>query len=153
ARQRESILHLAQLLDYQLRPGAAAFARLAFTLDRGATVPIPTGLRVQSVPGPGEQPQKYETLESLQADARWNRLRLLPAPAAANPLQKGSTAAWLAPGEAGLAIAASLSPGDRFLLFSAAEVEELAVRDLRVEDDRIELSWTSPVQGLGWDAA
>jgi hypothetical protein len=80
ARLRDSILRMARLLDYQLRPGVAATTLLAFTLDRGATVHIPVGLRVQSVPADDEQPQIYETLESIAATAALNRLRIVPAP-------------------------------------------------------------------------
>ena len=47
ARLRDSILRLARLLDYQLRPGVAATALLAFTLDKNASLRIPIGLRVQ----------------------------------------------------------------------------------------------------------
>src|SRR5262245_18144326 len=51
ARLRDSVLRLVRLLDYQLGPGVAATALLAFTLESSATVKVPIGLRVQSVPG------------------------------------------------------------------------------------------------------
>jgi len=91
ARLRESVLRLTRLLDYHLRPGVAATAYLAFTLEKEQQMQIPVGLRVQSVPGPEEQPQKYETLEHITADARLNRLRILPAPVGVNPLAPGGT--------------------------------------------------------------
>src|SRR5262249_2139848 len=97
ARLRDSILRMARLLAYQLRRGVAAIALLAFTLDRDAVLQIPVGLRVQSVPAADEKPQIYETLQAIRADARLNRLRILPAPEGANPLARGSTAAILAP--------------------------------------------------------
>src|SRR5215813_10293947 len=59
ARLRDSILRMARLLDYQLRPGVAATTALAFTLDRDATLRIPVGLRVQSVPADDERPQIF----------------------------------------------------------------------------------------------
>ena len=77
---RDSMLRLVRLIDYQLRPGAAATTQLAFTLEPGAVTLIPTGTRVQSIPGAGESAQKFETLAPLQADARLNRLRLFPRP-------------------------------------------------------------------------
>ena len=80
ATQRESIGRLARLIDYSLRPGVAALGWLAFTVEDGKTLHVPTRLRVQSVPGQDEQPQTFETLEEIQADARLNRLRVLPAP-------------------------------------------------------------------------
>jgi uncharacterized phage protein gp47/JayE len=154
ARLRDSILRMARLLDYQLRPGVAATTLLAFTLDKDASLQIPVGLRVQSVPADDEQPQIYETLESIHAAAALNRVRILPAPEGFNPLEKGTTSAILAPGSGGLAAAAALSPGDRFLVFAPAtgQREELAVRSLRVDEDRVLLSWSGPIQAASWDA-
>ena len=40
-RLRDSILRMARLLDYQLRPGVAATTLVAFTLDKGASLRIP----------------------------------------------------------------------------------------------------------------
>jgi uncharacterized phage protein gp47/JayE len=150
ARLRDSILRMARLLDYQLRPGIAATTRLAFTLDKDASLRIPIGLRVQSVPANAEKPQIYETLESILADARLNSLRILPAPEGFNPLAKGSTSGILAPGPEGLAAAAAISPGTRFLLFKSDELEELVVRELRVEENHISLFWSGPIQGSQW---
>jgi hypothetical protein len=153
ARLRDSILRLARLLDYQLRPGVAATTLLAFTLDQNASLRIPLGLRVQSVPADDEKPQVYETLESILADARLNSLRILPAPEGFNPLAKGSTSGILAPGPEGLAVAAAMSPGNRFLVFepTTAQIEELTVRELRAEDGRISLLWSSPIQSSAWN--
>ena len=39
-----------------------------------AAVTLPVGLRVQSVPGPGEQPQTFETVEEIEARPEWNAL-------------------------------------------------------------------------------
>jgi hypothetical protein len=83
---RDSVLRMARMLDYHLRPGIAATTFLAFSLDKEATLQIPVGLRVQSVPVHDEQPQIYETLESILADANLNRSRILPPPEAFNPL-------------------------------------------------------------------
>jgi uncharacterized phage protein gp47/JayE len=150
ARLRDSVLRMARLLDYQLRPGVAATALLAFTLDRDVTLAIPVGLRVQSVPGDSEKPQIFETLESISAESRLNRVRVYPAPAGVNPLAIGTTSAILAPGSEGLASAASLSPNTRFLVFSGTEIEELVVRNLRVDEDRTVLAWSGPVQRPNW---
>jgi len=152
ARLRDSILRMARLLDYQLRPGVAATTLLAFTLDKNASLRIPIGLRAQSVPADDEKPQIYETLESILADAKLNSLRILPAPEGFNPLAKGSTSGILAPGPEGLAAAAAISPGNRFLLFepTTGQLEELTVRELRVDEDRISLHWSGPIQGSNW---
>jgi baseplate J-like protein len=77
ATERRSILELARLVGYKLRPGVASSVYLAYTLDENFKdeVVIPTGARAQSVPGPGELPQSFETGEDLKARAKWNNLR------------------------------------------------------------------------------
>jgi predicted phage baseplate assembly protein len=75
ATERRSVLELARLIGYRLRPGVAASVYLAYTLeDKSAPVVIPTGTRSQSVPGPGEAPQFFETAEPLEARVEWNSL-------------------------------------------------------------------------------
>jgi predicted phage baseplate assembly protein len=77
ATERRSILELARLVGYRLRPGVAATVYLAFILENGfnADVEIPAGTRAQSLPGPGELPQSFETAEPLKARAVWNDLK------------------------------------------------------------------------------
>jgi hypothetical protein len=75
ATERRSILELGRLVGYRLRPGVAASVYLAYTLDDGARVEIPQGAKAQSIPGPGELPQTFETSEPLDARAEWNNLR------------------------------------------------------------------------------
>ncbi len=76
ATERRSILELARLVGYTLRPGVAASVYLAYTLDKTQTTPtlIPAGARSQSVPNPGEVAQSFETSEALEARAAWNTL-------------------------------------------------------------------------------
>jgi predicted phage baseplate assembly protein len=74
ATERRSILELARLVGYELRPGVAAGVYLAFTLDDGFDVEIPAGTRARSLPGPGELPQAFETAEALEARSVWNVL-------------------------------------------------------------------------------
>ena len=96
ATERLSVLELARLIDYQLRPGVAASTYVAFTLEDapgtlgqtlslGTTaqasaeplppVPIAVGSKVQSVPAPGEQAQTFETVEAIEARSVWNAIR------------------------------------------------------------------------------
>jgi hypothetical protein len=152
ARLRESILRMARLLDYHLKPGIAATTLLAFTLDKNASLQIPVGLRVQSVPADDEKPQIYETLESILADATLNSNRIFPVPEGFNPLARGSTSGILAPGPEGLAAAAALSPGGRFVLFkrTTGQIEEFAVREVRVNEGNVVLSWSGGVQAANW---
>jgi hypothetical protein len=76
ATERRSVLELARLVGYAPRPGVAATAYLAFTIDpkTEGDVKIPVGTRAQSVPNPGEEAQKFETGEELTARAEWNEL-------------------------------------------------------------------------------
>ena len=77
AAERRSVLELARLVGYEPRPGVSSSVYLAYTLDENFKdeVVIPKGARSQSVPGPGEMPQSFETGEDLKARARWNNLR------------------------------------------------------------------------------
>jgi predicted phage baseplate assembly protein len=78
ATERRSVLELARLVGYVLRPGVAATVYLAYTLDEKQTEPttIAAGARSQSMPGPGESPQSFETSEDLVAHAAWNNLQV-----------------------------------------------------------------------------
>lgn len=96
AKERLSVLELARLINYQLNPGVAASTYLAFTLedapgalgqtlatgtaaDVGLTTLPPTiidiGTKVQSVPGPGEKAQIFESVEKIDARPQWNALK------------------------------------------------------------------------------
>ncbi len=76
ATERLSVVELARLVGFELRPGVAASVYLAYTLNEGPEVPIPAGARAQSTPGPGESPQFFETAEELRARADWNDLKV-----------------------------------------------------------------------------
>jgi hypothetical protein len=76
ATERRSILELAKLVGYNLRPGVSASVFLAFDLEKGYDLTIDPGMRVQSLPGPGELPQSFETGEPLEGRANWNRLQV-----------------------------------------------------------------------------
>lgn len=83
ATERRSILELGRLIGYRLKPGLAASADLVFLLEQppGAPeeaiveTPIPVGVRVQSIPGPEEKAQIFETVEELTARVAWNALQ------------------------------------------------------------------------------
>jgi hypothetical protein len=111
ARTRTSLQELARLLGYRLRPGVAAETYLAFALEPPPDVPaqatkdpgsappvtpeavtLEPGLRVQSIPGPGELPQTFETVEEIEARPEWNAMaatQTQPTPGLT------STSAWL----------------------------------------------------------
>lgn len=102
ASERLSMSELARLIGYRLRPGVAAETYLAFTLEKPPEQPsregaeqirllpqqinddpkqasgypekitLPIGVKVQSVPGPDEKPQIFETVEAIEASPEWN---------------------------------------------------------------------------------
>lgn len=74
ATERRSILELAKLVGYSLRPGVSASVFLAFNLEKGYDLTIDPGMRAQTLPGPGELPQSFETSEPLEAREVWNSL-------------------------------------------------------------------------------
>lgn len=80
--ERRSIIELARLIGYQPSPGVAASTYLAFLLEDAPGMPslaaqpvtIPIGTRAQSVPGPDEEPQTFETIEATTARVEWNAI-------------------------------------------------------------------------------
>jgi len=101
ATERRSLLELARLIGYELRPGVAAGTYLAFTLEDASgalsqalkivststakpepepppPVTLATGIKVQSVPGPDEKAQTFETVEQIEARAEWNEIKPRP---------------------------------------------------------------------------
>lgn len=79
ATERRSIRSLARLIDYELRPGKAAEAWLAFTLEDAPGAPsevtIPIAVKVNSIPGPGETMVSFETIEQITARPNFNAMR------------------------------------------------------------------------------
>jgi hypothetical protein len=75
---QRSVFELARLVGYRPSPGVAASAFLSFTLSDAPGSPdnvlIPAGTRVQSVPGPGQSPQTFETSQELTAQIAWNAI-------------------------------------------------------------------------------
>jgi hypothetical protein len=112
ATERRSVLELARLIGYELHPGVAAHTALAFTLDDAPGAPreavIDIGTRVQSIPGPGEKPQTFETIEKIAARVEWNALK--PKMSRVSIPKFGSKAVYLK------GIATNLKPGDAILL-------------------------------------
>jgi len=125
--ERISLQEMGKLVGYRLRPGVAAETWLAFALDTPPDPPpnlapepgnfvtgvpsslvLEAGLKVQSVPGPGEKPQTFELVETL-AEARpgWNIIR--PWLTERHFPGRGEKEAWLA------GVATNLKPGDALL--------------------------------------
>jgi hypothetical protein len=143
---RESVLGLCRLLDYKPAPGSAAEALLSFTLERGKKLVIPVGLRVQSVPGPNEKPQKFETVESQQTDAILNSFRIFPAPGSYTPLSATSDHVWLADN---VSFSPPLVKNDSLVAFQDggnSGVEEKRVESIDVLDGRRKFTFSPAFQ-------
>ncbi len=137
---QESVIRLAALLDYKPAPGSAAEADLAFVVQAGQQVQIPIGLRVQSVPGQNEKPQKFETLESITAYGLLNQLQIFPHPQTYAPFALGSTQAVLLSDTKGLA------PGTKVAIFNPKRAERKAISSLSAHNTQEILAWAPAVQ-------
>jgi hypothetical protein len=98
ALDQRSTIELARLVGYVPSPGVAASAVLAFTLSDAPGSPddvlIPAGTRVQSVPGPGQKPQVFETSADLTAVIAGNAIPIRTT--LAWQLSIGDTSTWIA---------------------------------------------------------
>jgi hypothetical protein len=113
--EARSVFELVRLIGYTPSPGVSASATLVFTLASSpgapATVPIPAGTRVQSVPGPGQQPAVFETSTDLTATIAANAIPAATTQSA--QLSAGDTSTWVA------GTANNISPGDALLFIAA----------------------------------
>jgi predicted phage baseplate assembly protein len=152
ATEDRSVHELADTVGYRPSPGLSAGCLLAFTLEDGvgapASVTLDAGLAVQSLPGPGELPQTYETLSSVEARPEWNAVPAVTV-AEAKP----------APTELNLpGVVTDIRPGDALLFLSAA-AEQGSVRSadwaVRLVDavgplpggGPTRVAWSEPVSG------
>jgi hypothetical protein len=151
ATERNSILNLARLIGYKLRPGVAASTYLAFTLETGVgspeSVTVDTRTKVQSIPGPGEKPQTFETIESIEARGEWNELKprltklVLPA--------TGDTQTYLQ------GVTTLLKPGDPLLVVGREraknvnnenwEIRRVSAIEADADNKRTLVSWSEPL--------
>ncbi|RAN77927.1 putative baseplate assembly protein [Bacillus sp. SRB_336] len=107
ATEQRSVQELAALVGWRPRPGVAATAYLAYTVDPNtAEVLIPAGSRANSIPAPGETMQAFESSDGMPARASWNQLRprmsrdQTAASVIADGLYLAGTATKLAPNDA-----------------------------------------------------
>jgi len=133
ARERISLQELGRLVGYRLRPGVAAETYAAFALEPPPEVPaaaskdpglappvtpavvtLEPGTRLQSIPGPGEKPQTFETVQEIEARSEWNAMGATQTSAFA--LGSGDTEAHFAGADL------NLKPGDVLLLGTGAPV-------------------------------
>ncbi len=175
ATERVSLQEMAKLIGYQLRPGLAAETWLSFALESPRQPPVPQqanapaqepgafvtgipavvhlaqGLKLQSLPGPGEAPQIFETVEAISARPEWNAVR--PWLSATSKPAFGDRDAWLQ------GVRTSLKPGDA-LLFVGPEFEAQPTSDNHWDfrllsavepdpaNDRTHVRWGRPLGSL-----
>ena len=167
ARERISLQELGRLIGYRLRPGVAAETLLAFALepppavpaaasaDPGSAPPVTPAavtleprLRVQSIPGPGEQPQTFETVEAVEARPGWNAIRASQTVSFVPKL--GDTHAYLK------GSALNLKPGDPLLLAGGDVLSEhwdlrtLSTVEAASGSDRTLVTWDEPLGSKKW---
>jgi Baseplate J-like protein len=151
ATERRSVLELARAIGYELNPGVAASADLAFEMETAPGAPevvtLEVGTRVQSQPGPGELPQTFETIEAIEARPAWNALRpqltTLRLPAA------DDTSLYLQ------GVTTNLKPGDALLIVGEQmdqspnppwEFRRLTAVEPDPQADRTLVRWQVPLQ-------
>jgi hypothetical protein len=118
ATERLSVIELARLIGFRPRPGVAASTALAFAMEEAAGAPdqaikqtlIPRGTQVQSIPGPGQQAQTFETIEDITARLEWSAMK--PRRHEPGGLLLPQGVAWLD------GTAANLKPGDTIAFIS-----------------------------------
>jgi Baseplate J-like protein len=151
ATERLSVLQLARLIGYELRPGVAAGTYLAFTLEDAPGAPrtttIDVGAKVQSTPGPGEKPQTFETVEAIDARPEWNAMK--PQMSQPQSIIKGMTELYLK------GVVTQLQPGDGLLIVGAEQLQYLIgerwdfriVQTVRADakKNHTHVTWSEPV--------
>jgi len=156
ATESRSVQSMARLIGYTPAPGVAASTYLAFTLqdtpgDRSLgvePVEIPRGTAVQSVPGPGQKAQTFETVEPAMARLEWNAV---PAQVTEHwQPEMGDTEVVLD------GVGTQLQPGDAILILGQERLESPGDEhwDVRVltsvetdtKNERTRVTWA---EGLG----
>ncbi|MFJ8113475.1 putative baseplate assembly protein [Streptomyces sp. NPDC096132] len=153
ATERRSVNDLTALVGYRLAPGVAARTWLAFFLETAPGAPestvLPTGTRVQSLPGPGESPQTFETTEAVTAVGAWNRPRWRatgprPPRTGDSTVLLDGTATGLRTGDA-LLFVAGRQPWSEALRWARARVVDVTADSAA---GRTAVAFTPPLSGL-----
>jgi len=123
--ERRSIAEIARLVGYRMRPGVAASAHLAFVIEAGHTATLPAGMLMQTVPEGEETARRFELVETLEARAELNQLKVhaREAPAADTNLMQFYAAGVTPPAR----------PGDAVVLVAGSQTVLRRVVDVASE--------------------
>ncbi len=140
ATERRSVLELARLVGYTLRPGVAATVYLSYTLDTNQTTPveIAPGAQAQSIPGPGQLPQMFETSDPLDARQEWNNLQVRLTQPQDITLDDAITIPLMYAG----GTSTGLKPGDSILLVFDASGDPAVMRKVQSIDAQFDTQRT-----------
>ena len=142
-----SLVELARTVGYERARGRASGTWLMFTLETAtgspAEVPIPKGTKVGSRPGPGEQPQTFETTADLVARPEWNTVEV--ATRVVVPIDASTTSIYLD------GIAGDVRPGDPLLIVGKDDSAQKGTWALVTVRDVTPLHDLN-VTHLSWDA-
>lgn len=149
ARDARSVFELSRLIGYVPSPGVAATGVVAFTLSDAPgspdNVPIPAGTRIQSVPGPGQKPQVFETAADLIAQIGCNAL-----PAQTDTpwqIAAAATSTWID------GVANNVNVGDMLLFIAATQGQPDPSGPAGVHAiTSVTADTTRGITLIGWDA-
>ena len=131
ATERLSLLELSREIGYVPRPAVASSSALAFTLDNSPGAPSPitiaVGVKVQSVPGPGETPHVFETIAAIEARREWSAIR--PRLTSPQALSASASRIWIDGTDA------NLKAGDRVLIVTPVDRALRRVARVRLDND------------------
>ena len=131
ATERLSLLELSREIGYVPRPAVASSSALAFTLDTSPGAPSPitiaVGVKVQSVPGPGETPHVFETIAAIEARREWSAIR--PRLTSPQALSASASRIWIDGTDA------NLKAGDRVLIVTPVDRALRRVARVRPDND------------------
>lgn len=153
ATERLSVLELSRTVGYELDPGVAASTYLAFIIEESDDVPeivkVPEGVTVESVPIADEEPQVFETVETLEMRGAWNSLPPhLPSEIVPQQISEQTVSLKLSGTET------QLAEGDALLILEeqVESFENLYTKLTTVEtDDELDYTAVSWEKGLGWE--
>ncbi|MBD1823626.1 putative baseplate assembly protein [Cyanobacteria bacterium FACHB-DQ100] len=148
ATERQSMIELARLVGYELKPGVAASTQIAFTIEDNPEAPdtvlIPQGTQLMSVPDEGGAPQTFETSENLLAHPHWNALK--PRLTKPQVITRNTSQLYLA------GINTSLAAGDWILLTGIEDQQPkrflltLTTVQENLEADNTFVTWEPPLE-------